>query len=134
MSGAFIRSPKFPPEPRRIGCLPCHISFPVPAGLWLVVVILTVIWIIRYVPRRKNTAYNLDPQGKPGAFEPLLQKYLRLGEFIVPTAFCLLPTLPRFERIELVCNSAVLLRISGRYEDPSASGTNGRGHLVKGQS
>ena len=49
---------------------------------------------------------------------------LRPSLFEVPTAFCLLPTLPRFERVELVCNPAVLLRISGRYEDPSASGTN----------
>jgi hypothetical protein len=35
MSGAFISSPKFPPEPRRIWCLPCHISFPVSAGFGL---------------------------------------------------------------------------------------------------
>jgi hypothetical protein len=60
--------------------------FPGFSGIVTVVVIPTVIWIIRYVPRRKNTAYNLDPQGKPGAFEPLLQKYLRLGEFMIGLA------------------------------------------------
>ena len=49
-------------------------------------VIPAVIWAIRYLPRRKFTAYNIDPQGKPGAFEPLLQKYLRLGEFMIGLA------------------------------------------------
>lgn len=36
--------------------------------------------------RRKIPAYNLDPYGKSGAFEPLLQKYLRLAEFTISLA------------------------------------------------
>jgi len=60
--------------------------FPGFSGIVTVVVIPTVVWIIRYVPRRKNAAYNLDPQGEPGAFEPLLQEYLRLGEFMIGLA------------------------------------------------
>lgn len=51
-----------------------------------VVAIPTIIWIIRYLPRRKIAAYDFDPQGKPGAFDPLLQKYLRLGEFMIGLA------------------------------------------------
>jgi hypothetical protein len=35
---------------------------------------------------KKFEAYNLDPQGAPGAFEPLLQKYIRLAEFVVGLA------------------------------------------------
>jgi hypothetical protein len=31
-------------------------------------------------------AYNLDPQGKPGTFEPFLQKYIRLAEFMIGLA------------------------------------------------
>jgi hypothetical protein len=60
--------------------------FPGFSGIATVVIIPTTIWIVRYVPRRKNVAYNLDPQGKPGAFDPLLQKYLRLGEFMIGLA------------------------------------------------
>ena len=60
--------------------------FPGFSGAVTAVVIPTIIWIIRYTPRRKNTAYNLDPGGKPSAFEPLLQKYLRLGEFMIGLA------------------------------------------------
>jgi hypothetical protein len=60
--------------------------FPGFIGIATVVVIPTIIWVIRYTPRRKKPPYNLDPQGKPGAFEPLLQKYLRLGEFMIGLA------------------------------------------------
>lgn len=31
-------------------------------------------------------AYNLDPQGKAGAFEPFLVKYIRLSEFMIGLA------------------------------------------------
>ncbi len=30
--------------------------------------------------------FNLDPLGKPGAFEPFLAKYIRLGEFVIGLA------------------------------------------------
>ena len=39
-----------------------------------------------YFKRKKFRAYNIDPQGKQGAFEPLLQKYLRLAEFTIGLA------------------------------------------------
>ncbi|MGH9403000.1 MAG: hypothetical protein ACRD2P_12925 [Terriglobia bacterium] len=56
------------------------------SGVVTAVAIPIIIWLLRYTPRRKNRAYNLDPQGKPGAFEPLLQKYLRLAEFMIGLA------------------------------------------------
>jgi hypothetical protein len=59
------------------------------AGLWGIVTAVAVpavIWGICYGVRKKHPAYNLDPQGVPGAFEPLLQKYLRLGEFTIGLA------------------------------------------------
>jgi hypothetical protein len=63
-----------------------HLFFPGFSGLVTVLIIPTAIWIIRYTPGRKNTAYNLDPQGRPGGFDPLLQKYLRLSEFMIGLA------------------------------------------------
>jgi hypothetical protein len=68
-----------------------HLFFPGFSGFVTVLIIPTAIWIIRYTPRRKNTAYNLDPQGKPGGFDPLLQTYLRLSEFMIglpPAPLC----------------------------------------------
>jgi hypothetical protein len=59
------------------------------AGFWGIVTAVgvpVVIGAICYATRRKTPAYNLDPLGKPGAFEPLLQKYLRLGEFTIGLA------------------------------------------------
>ena len=35
---------------------------------------------------RKNVAYNLDPQGVPGAFDALLTKYIKAAEFIIGIA------------------------------------------------
>jgi hypothetical protein len=55
-------------------------------GAATAVIVPTAIWVVRYTPRRKDSAYNLDPGGKPGAFEPLLQKYLRLAEFAIGLA------------------------------------------------
>ncbi len=55
------------------------------AGVWGVVTAVTVpllVWAACY-GTKKFSAYNLDPQNKPGAFEPLLQKYLHLAEFTV---------------------------------------------------
>jgi len=62
--------------------------------VWLSVVIAFLIlaglpfalWTGIYSRRKKIPAYNLDPKGKEGAFEPLLQKYLRLAEFMIGLA------------------------------------------------
>lgn len=35
---------------------------------------------------REHEAYNLDPEGKPGAFEPFLAKYIRVSEFVIGLA------------------------------------------------
>jgi len=35
---------------------------------------------------REFESYNLDPQGKSGAFEPFLAKYIRTSEFIIGLA------------------------------------------------
>jgi hypothetical protein len=35
---------------------------------------------------REYEFYNLDPQGKPGAFEPFLAKYIRAAEYIIGLA------------------------------------------------
>lgn len=35
---------------------------------------------------KKHAAYNLDPLGAKGAFEPLLVKYLRAAEFVIGLA------------------------------------------------
>ncbi|MGB7847497.1 MAG: hypothetical protein WBL63_17930 [Candidatus Acidiferrum sp.] len=35
---------------------------------------------------REHESYNLDPQGKPGAFEPFLARYIRASEFIIGLA------------------------------------------------
>jgi len=45
--------------------------------------VVLLMWILCYLMRRKSGPYNLDPQGKSGAFEPLLQKYIRLTEFTI---------------------------------------------------
>ena len=46
--------------------------------------VLIGVWTISRSMKKGN--YNLDPQGKAGAFEPLLQKYLRLAEFTIGLA------------------------------------------------
>ena len=55
-------------------------------GLIIPVILVLVIWCNRYRARKKIPTYDLDPQGRPGAFEPLLQKYLRLAEFTIGLA------------------------------------------------
>lgn len=60
--------------------------FPGFSGVLTVAIVPLAIWITRYTPRRRVPSYNLDPLGKPGAFEPLLQKYLRLTEFMIGLA------------------------------------------------
>jgi hypothetical protein len=56
------------------------------AALLLVVGLPLAVWGILYSRRKKVQFYNLDPKGKEGAFEPLLQKYLRLAEFMIGLA------------------------------------------------
>jgi hypothetical protein len=55
-------------------------------GLIIPSIIVLAVWLNRYRTRKKAPVYNLDPQGKSGAFEPLLQKYLHLAEFTIGLA------------------------------------------------
>jgi len=55
-------------------------------GLLPAPAIVLLVWINRYRARRSGGNYNLEPQGRAGAFEPLLQKYLRLAELIISLA------------------------------------------------
>src|SRR5947209_13502376 len=59
--------------------------FPGSNGLFVGLAIFPLIWVPIY-STRKHEAYNLDPQGKWGAFEPFLAKYLRVSEFIIGLA------------------------------------------------
>jgi hypothetical protein len=62
---------------------------PLPAGgpgIITSFVVPILLWCFFYSRRRNIRAYNLDPQGRPGAFEPLLQKYLHLAEFTIGLA------------------------------------------------
>lgn len=55
-------------------------------GLIIPPIVVLAIWLNRYRTRKKTPVYNLEPQGRAGAFEPLLQKYLHLAEFIIGMA------------------------------------------------
>lgn len=57
--------------------------FPGFSGIVTVLIISLIIWTTSYKIRRKVPSYNLDPQGRAGAFEPLLQKYIRFAEFLI---------------------------------------------------
>ncbi len=56
------------------------------SGIITSLVVPVLLWCVFYSQRKKIRAYNLDPQGRPGAFEPLLQKYLHLAEFTIGLA------------------------------------------------
>lgn len=56
--------------------------FPGFSGLVTAAVILLVAWVLAYFGK-KYPAYNLDPQGVPGTFEPIMARYLRIAEYIV---------------------------------------------------
>jgi hypothetical protein len=43
------------------------------------------LWTACYL-NKQFESYNLDPQGTPGAFDPLLSKYIRASEFIIGLA------------------------------------------------
>jgi hypothetical protein len=59
--------------------------FPGSGGLGVGVVIFFVVGTLRYKSKRYRS-YNLDPQGRAGAFEPLLMKYLRVAEYVIGLA------------------------------------------------
>ena len=59
--------------------------FPGVSGFALGGVLFLAIGALSY-STKKDVPYNLDPQGKAGAFEPFLAKYLRLAEFMIGLA------------------------------------------------
>jgi hypothetical protein len=52
----------------------------------IVLCVPAILFQVIYHHRKRIPSYNLDPKGKEGAFEPLLQKYLRLAEFMIGLA------------------------------------------------
>jgi len=62
----------------------CHPP-PGTSGLVVGAVLFLVIGTSVYFTR-EDGPFNLDPQGKAGAFEPFLVKYLRVAEFIIGLA------------------------------------------------
>jgi hypothetical protein len=57
------------------------------SGLMFGSLVFCATWmIVRGVIVRGPGPYDLDPKGVQGAFEPLLAKYLRFGEFVVGLA------------------------------------------------
>ena len=52
-------------------------------GFILSIAVPTLLWGFFYSERKKISAYNLDPQGKAGSFEPMVRKYLHLAEFMI---------------------------------------------------
>jgi len=59
--------------------------FPGFSGAALGLLILGGIFAASYFTKEFES-YNLDPRAKPGAFEPLLAKYIRAAEFIIGLA------------------------------------------------
>ncbi len=59
--------------------------FPGFSGLLIGPLVFGGIGVASYLTKEYE-AYNLDPQGKPGSFEPLLAKYLRASEFLIGLA------------------------------------------------
>jgi len=55
------------------------------SGVVIGPLILTGLWTVSYLTKQFES-YHLDPKGKPGAFEPLLTKYIRAAEFIIGLA------------------------------------------------
>src|SRR5205823_3712848 len=55
------------------------------AGFATALVILIGVFLMSYGAKRFDR-YNLDPQGRAGAFEPFLARYIRTAEFIVGLA------------------------------------------------
>src|ERR1051326_7404433 len=60
--------------------------FPGFSAVVTIAAVAPTIWCVSYGVRKKIRAYNHDPQGNPGSYEPFLQKYLRLAEFMIGLA------------------------------------------------
>lgn len=54
--------------------------------IFIVLVVPSILFLVIHHNRKQIPSYNLDPKGEKGAFEPLLQKYLRLAEFMIGLA------------------------------------------------
>ena len=54
-------------------------------GAFLGLLIFPAFYLFLYLTKEFES-YNLDPQGKTGAFEPFLAKYIRLAEFMIGLA------------------------------------------------
>lgn len=59
--------------------------FPGFSGIVLGLFYFGLVYLLSYL-EHKGGPFNLDPDGKPGAYEPFLAKYLRLAEFIIGLA------------------------------------------------
>ncbi|SRR5712692_5001898 len=59
--------------------------FPGFSGLAFGLAICPTLWIVSYC-LKKHKAYNLDPQGIPGAFAPHLANYIRATEYMLTLA------------------------------------------------
>lgn len=55
------------------------------AGLLVGPLLVAAVWCASYFTK-EHESYNIDPQGRPGAFEPLITKYIRASEFIIGLA------------------------------------------------
>ncbi len=55
-------------------------------GAILAILFLFAPWSLLFSRRRSTSAYTLDPKGKPGAYEPILAKYLKLAEVLLGLA------------------------------------------------
>src|ERR1700678_2916690 len=62
----------------------CHLP-PGSGGLLVGFFVLGAIGLSAYRTLGEGP-FNLDPQAKPGAFEPFLMKYIRLAEFVIGLA------------------------------------------------
>jgi hypothetical protein len=59
--------------------------FPGFSGVVVGPLVFCSVWTACYL-NKEFESYNLDPQATPGAFEPLLSKYIRASEFIIGLA------------------------------------------------
>jgi len=63
----------------------CWHPFPGFTGLIFGPVIFAGIWVIAYFTK-EFASYNLDPKNKDGAFDPFLNRYIRIAEFVIGLA------------------------------------------------